>query len=101
MSLLGLSLSTEGKKKKPKQATDYSEDELLDAFRETCTLIGQNSAYFKFQLYFCILDEEAVPGHNTSKMDVHEAYQVLLKVIKAKNKFLMKTKANRKISSES
>ena len=37
--------------------------------------------------------------HNSSKMDVHEAYQVLLKVIKAKNKFLMKTKANRKISS--
>ena len=41
MSLLGLSLSTEGKKKKPKQITDYSEGELLDAFRETCTLIGE------------------------------------------------------------
>ena len=35
MSLHGLSLSTEGKKKKPKQVTDYSEDELLVAFRET------------------------------------------------------------------
>ena len=35
MSLLGLSLSTEGKKKMPKQVTDYSEDELLVAWRET------------------------------------------------------------------
>ena len=35
MSLLGLSLSAEGKKKKPKQMTDHSEDELLVAFRET------------------------------------------------------------------
>ena len=41
MNLLGLSLSTEGKKKKPKQITDYSEGELLDAFRETCSLIGE------------------------------------------------------------
>ena len=42
MSLLGLSLTTtERMKKKPKQVTDYSEDDLLVAFRDTCTLIGE------------------------------------------------------------
>ena len=40
MSLLGLSIMSEGKKKKPKQASDYSEDDLLKAFRETCSMIG-------------------------------------------------------------
>ena len=41
MNLLGLKLSTEGKNRKPKQVTDYSEDELLNAFRETCNMIGK------------------------------------------------------------
>ena len=41
MSLLGLSLTTEGKKKKARSATDYSEEELLGAFRDTCSLIGK------------------------------------------------------------
>ena len=46
-------------------------------------------------------DEEPVSTKKSSKIDVHEAYQVLLKVIKAKNKFMMKTKANRKMATES
>ena len=41
MNLLGLKLSTEGKNRKPKTVTDYSEDDLLHAFRETCTMIGR------------------------------------------------------------
>ena len=41
MSFLGLKLSSEGKDKTPIQVTDYSEAELLHAFRETCTLIGK------------------------------------------------------------
>ena len=40
MSVLGLKLTTEGKNKKAIKLTDYSEDELLLAFRETCAVIG-------------------------------------------------------------
>ena len=40
MSVLGLKLTTEGKNKKAIKLTDYSEDELLVAFRETCAVIG-------------------------------------------------------------
>ena len=40
MSVLGLKLTTEGKNKKPLNLTDYTEDELLVAFRETCAVIG-------------------------------------------------------------
>ena len=45
MNLLGLKLSTEGKNRKPKTVTDYSEDDLLHAFRETCTMIGRLQLY--------------------------------------------------------
>ena len=41
MSVLGLKLTTEGKNKKALKLTDYSEDELLIAFRETCAVIGR------------------------------------------------------------
>ena len=40
MSVLGLKMTTEGKNKKPLNLTDYTEDELLVAFRETCAVIG-------------------------------------------------------------
>ena len=50
MNLLGLKLSTEGKNRKPKQVTDYSEDELLNAFRETCNMIGKQFLLEGFQL---------------------------------------------------
>ena len=40
MSVLGLSMTTEGKNKKALNITDYSEDQLLVAFRETCSVIG-------------------------------------------------------------
>ena len=40
MSVLGLKLTTEGKNKKAIKLTDYSEEELLVAFRETCAVIG-------------------------------------------------------------
>ena len=40
MSVLGPKLTTEGKNKKAIKLTDYSEDELLVAFRETCAVIG-------------------------------------------------------------
>ena len=41
MSLLGLSLTTEGTKKKARNAVDYSEDDILVAFRDSCSLIGE------------------------------------------------------------
>ena len=43
MSVLGLKLTTEGKNKKAIKLTDYSEEELLVAFRETCAVIGSFS----------------------------------------------------------
>ena len=47
MSVLGLKLTTEGKNKKPLNLTDYTEDELLVAFRETCAVIG--ISYFDYR----------------------------------------------------
>ena len=62
MRLLSLCLSIEGKKrKKPHQVADY------------CGLL---------RILLIIRNQR----QDTSKMDVHEAYQVLLKGIKAKNK---------------
>ena len=51
MSFLGLKLSSEGKDKTPIQVTDYSEAELLHAFRETCTLIGKQLRLTHFQWF--------------------------------------------------
>ena len=45
MHVLGLKLTTEGKNKKALKLTDYSEDELLVAFRETCAVIGMENLY--------------------------------------------------------
>lgn len=45
MSVLGLSMTTEGKNKKALNITDYSEDQLLVAFRETCSVIGMIPYY--------------------------------------------------------
>jgi len=74
MSVLGLKLTTEGKNKKTLKLTDYSEDELLIAFRETCAVI----------------DDEEEKNKNVTKIEAHEAYQVLLRILRAKNKFLKK-----------
>ena len=41
MSMLGLNIISEGKVKKLKQATDYSEEDLTVAFRDTCSLMGE------------------------------------------------------------
>ena len=46
-------------------------------------------------------DEEPVSNNAASKLDVHEAYQVLLKVIKAKNMFMMNMKTSGKMTAES
>ena len=57
MSVLGLKLTTEGKNKKPLNLTDYTEDELLVAFRETCAVIGilfRLSGTIRLCLYFSI-----------------------------------------------
>ena len=53
MSVLGLKLTTEGKNKKALKLTDYSEDELLIAFRETCAVIGRPIlTFFDVQFFF-------------------------------------------------
>ena len=41
MNVLGLSMTTEGKNKKALNITDYTEDQLLVAFRETCSIAGE------------------------------------------------------------
>ena len=46
-------------------------------------------------------DEEPVSNNAAAKLDVHEAYQVLLKVIKAKNMFMMNMKTSGKMMAES
>ena len=38
-------------------------------------------------------DDEEEKDKNVTKMDAHEAYQVLLKILRAKNKFLKKLSA--------
>ena len=38
-------------------------------------------------------DDEGEEDKNVTKMDAHEAYQVLLKILRAKNKFLKKISA--------
>ena len=52
MSVLGLKLTTEGKNKKALKLTDYSEDELLIAFRETCAVIGRPILTFFMYNFF-------------------------------------------------
>ena len=54
MSVLGLKLTTEGKNKKALKLTDYSEDELLIAFRETCAVIGRPILNFFDVQFFSI-----------------------------------------------
>ena len=38
-------------------------------------------------------DDEAEKDKNVTKMEAHEAYQVLLRILRAKNKFLKKISA--------
>ena len=41
MSMLGLSMKIDEKTSNVKQVAEYSEDEILSAFRDTCSLIGE------------------------------------------------------------
>ena len=83
-----------GKVNKPKNATDYSEDEITLAFQRESKSLSKKKCCFVSVKSKCF---PASQGKVRELQTCHEAYQVLSKVIRAKNSFLKKTKAKKQV----
>ena len=85
MDILGMNLSVG--RKTPRKLIDYSEEELMAKFQIKCTALRKTMPY----CFLCIFLSSSETGDNPKNhcmQDVHEAYQILLKVIKAKIMFI-------------
>ena len=81
LKTLGL-LNTSGGVTKPRDIRDYSEDEILKAFQKQCTRLSKYALWF-YYMKFNKFSSQAQAGKMIELQDCHEAYQVLLKVVKA------------------
>ena len=98
MDTLGLNLCKG--RKTPRQLIDYSEEELTKIFEKKCKAIRKDpGSYFLGVLCFSYLGNGNNPKDH-SMHDVHEAYQMLLKVIKTKNMFLSNFQKKKPVDSK-
>ena len=90
LKVLGLS-QTKGNKKQ-KKITELSEDEILGAFQQECHSLSKFVLRKHISSSFLF---PALEGRSSDLQNCHEAYQVLVKVIRAKNNFLKRAEAKK------
>ena len=92
MALKVLGLSQTRGNKKQKKVTELSEDEILGAFQQECHSLSK--FIFRKHIFSSFLFP-ALEGRSSDLQNCHEAYQVLVKVIRAKNNFLKRAEAKK------
>ena len=90
MKVLGLTGGSKTNKGVNKRVEDFTEEEVLDAFQ------AESEAHSKvFRVIHVMISSSARKGEIQELQATHEAYQVLVKVIRAKNTFIKKTAQKR------
>ena len=91
MKVLGLAGGAKTKKGVNKRVEDFTEEEVLEAFQT------ESEAHSKLVIHVihAIFSSSARKGEFQELQATHEAYQVLVKVIRAKNTFIKKTAQKR------